>query len=784
MKANIKIASFILGLVFIPSFLFGQGIRISSNAYVIANSGYVVVSGNLVNSGGINLQTGTFTMSGNYTNSGIYTQGTGSIVFNGQSQVLSDNGSGTMFTNVLFNGNGGSGNPAVMSSGNFTVSSTGVLNMVNTTSLNANGNLTLNSAATSSATVAVIPSGASITGNVNVQRFITGGSGYRGYRLLSSPVYGTTVSSNNVYSINYLKNSSYLTGTTGTGGGFDKAGNPTLYLYRENLVPSNSSFISGNFRAVNTIGTAPNFGYLIDGDAGTFNIPVGNGFFFFFRGDKSVTTLAAETTPAYMPTNTTLTASGTLNTGQIIVKGWYTPASPNLGWTNITANTSVRGYNLVGNPYASSIDWENYNTTTTTTGIYVNNVGTTIYEFNPKTKNFDSYQKGGAHTNNGSSIIASGQGFFVVATCSCAQLIFNESAKTTTQNTGLNLFMATKADVATIGNAGHDQHLRLQLAEDSVHTDDIYIGFNPDAKTQYVFNEDAAYKKGNGTVSLASISSDNEALAINKQPFPKQSAVIGLEVNTQADGIYSLSMTEIKEIPELFDIWLMDAFKSDSLDMRHNATYTFNVLKSDTNTFGSKRFSLVIRQNPAYAYHLLNFTAARVANAVQVTWKTENEQNYTNFTVERSIDNGKTFEVIGSIASSGAGNYGLPDKTPFAGQNLYRLKQEDINNAITYSNVVQVLYANTSNKLATSNISIYPNPAINMINLTITPKSQEPTFYNVMVSNSSGIIVKQATLSQPSWQTGINNLLPGTYLLQVVNNKDKSLVGQLKFVKL
>jgi hypothetical protein len=53
-----------------------------------------------------------------------------------------------------------------------------------------------------------------------------------------------------------------------------------------------------------------------------------------------------------------------------------------------------------------------------------------------------------------------------------------------------------------------------------------------------------------------------------------------------------------------------------------------------------------------------------------------------------------------------------------------------------------------------------------------------------MVSNSSGIIVKQATLSQPSWQTGINNLLPGTYLLQVVNNKDKSLVGQLKFVKL
>lgn len=220
--------------------------------------------------------------------------------------------------------------------------------------------------------------------------------------------------------------------------------------------------------------------------------------------------------------------------------------------------------------------------------------------------------------------------------------------------------------------------------------------------------------------------------------------------------------------------------------MRHNTTYSFNVLKTDTNTYGSKRFSLVIRQNPAYVYHLLDFTATKVAGIrqVQVLWKTENEQDYTNFAIERSMDDGKTFGAIGGQVSNGLGAYGLLDKTPLAGHNLYRLKQEDVNGNITYSNVVQVMFSNASNNLTTSNISIYPNPTVNTINLAITPKLQQSTSYNVMISNSSGIVVKQTTLSQPSWQAGVSNLLPGTYLLQVVDHKDNSLVGQIKFIKL
>ncbi|HZY37474.1 MAG TPA: T9SS type A sorting domain-containing protein [Mucilaginibacter sp.] len=794
------IRSFTLGLMLMPSLLFGQGIIISSNAYVIANSGYVVVTGNMANSGTLNLQTGSFTMSGNYTNSGTYTQGTANMVFNGSNQVLIDNSSGTLFTNVFFSGNGGSGNPAVMSSGNFSVSSQGVLQMVNATCLNANGNLTLNSDATGSATVAAIPSGSTITNSVKVERYFTGGTHYRGYRLISSPVYSATVSSNNVFSINYLTSSVFLTGASG--GGFDKASNPTLYLYREDQTPSNSSFTSGNFEGISAINNSPAYNYSVSGagTSGTFNLPAGNGVMFFFRGNKASASLTTETTPGYTPVTVTTTTPGTLNQGQVTVHDWYTPSSANLGYTGSGTGTNyaVRGFNLVGNPYASSIDWEQYNTTTTTSGIYANNVGITAYELNPLTNNYDVYQVGGIHTNNGSRVIASGQGFFVLATnASSPQLIFNESAKTTSQNTGLNLFMATKNDLVALNTAHVDSHLRLQMAMDSINTDDIYIGFKSNASAQFINDEDAPYKKGTGKVHLASFSSDSVMLAINKMPLagPKQTA-IPLFVTATAYGTYKLNMTELEAIPQLYQVWLMDRFNKDSLDIRHNPTYAFDIT-TDTNSYGKSRFQLILRQDPALMVHLLSFGASKVSRGAQEVWVTENEQNYTGFTVERSNDGGATFAVLGFSTSTASGTYDFLDQNPVQGADLYRLKLTDLNGNVTYSNTVTLMYGNINNSLVKTGITVYPNPAKSTLNLSIAngfstdlslmaidTQVQAAASYDVQVSNILGAAVKKTTINQQSWQTDVSELTPGTYIISVVNNKDKSLVGQAKFIKL
>jgi len=690
------------------------------------------------------------------------------------------------------------GNLTVNTGASPTITGTGAINIapganvsINGTGVLTNtltGKFTLKSDATGSASMGPLASAAAFTGSgtstIYVERYFTGGSNtYRAYRLVSSPVNIATVGSNNVYNLDYIKASALVTGAAG--GGFDKTGNPTLYLFREDQAVSGATYTSGNFWGISAINNAPTYNLYLNGGATTYNLPVGNGFLFFFRGDRT-TNLALKYTTTTSAESVTFTASGKLNIGQITVSDWYTPASSNIGFTNTVGNGAVQGYNLVGNPYASSIDWETFQTATTTTGIYGSSVGTTIYMLNPLTHNYGSYTKGGGGigTNNATNIISSGQGFFVVATAATAKLIFNESAKSVSQPTGVRLFMGTPDENANV------QYLRLQFAKDSINTDDMLVRFNTNATTAYNAVVDAPYKPGYGQLSLSSMSSDHIPLAINVQPLPKTSESISLKINTNADGIYSLNLKDLVGMPQLYDIWLMDAYKKDSLDMRQNKSYRFNVFRNDTNSYGSKRFTLVIRQNMNYAYQLINFTAAKAVpviigtKQVQVVWETRNEQNYTNFTVERSTDGGKTYDVIGSEQSNAQGTYSLLDQTPVNGQNLYRLKQEAIDNSITYSNIVPVLFSDVTGKTLANSLSVYPNPATASISLASGLTPTTAATYDIRFMTSSGIIVKQVTAAQPAWQGNVSNLTPGIYVIRMFNNTNASLVGETKFVKL
>ncbi|MDB5155078.1 MAG: type sorting protein, partial [Mucilaginibacter sp.] len=97
------------------------------------------------------------------------------------------------------------------------------------------------------------------------------------------------------------------------------------------------------------------------------------------------------------------------------------------------------------------------------------------------------------------------------------------------------------------------------------------------------------------------------------------------------------------------------------------------------------------------------------------------------------------------------------------------------------SQVVEVMMSDNGNS---DMVHIYPNPAVNVINLNVTGKTTGNTSYDILVTNSSGLIVKQATSAQLNWQANVADLLPGTYLVKVLDKKDKSLLGQTKFVKL
>jgi len=526
----------------------------SSSGSIALGSGNTYVGANLTNSGAFTAGSGNITVDGNYTNSagGTFTAGTGTVDFNGASpETLTDNSTtGTTLNNVEFTGGG---TKTMSGTGSFAVSSSGVLSMAAGNTLQTGGILTLNSSSTGSATVGAIPSNSAITGTVNVQRYISGGSNaYRGYRLLSSPVYTASSGSNYYYDISYLALYAPITGSLGTAGGLTKSGNPSAYLYRDNVAFTNSTFNTGNFRGINAINNSPLYAIGVDYD-GTFDLHPGTGVMFFYRGNLSNLATKWITTTVAEPN--LFVSIGTLNQQAITVVNWYTQL-PQLQYSVVTGNAGYSGFNLVGNPYASSIDWNTFSATTSTAGIYGPNVGTTLYIFNEVSKIYATYNLG-IGTNGGSNIIPSGQGFFVNATgLGTPTLTFNEAGKTNsqlsgpTQPTGMTLLLdAMPATAAATTQA--PQYLRLELSADSINKDETIIRFDRSAQNQFVVNEDSQYLPGSGEVSFSSMSSDSVILAINSIPYPKkQATAVVLNVNTTTNGTFNLNLTEINNVPQ------------------------------------------------------------------------------------------------------------------------------------------------------------------------------------------------------------------------------------------
>lgn len=461
---------------------------------------------------------------------------------------------------------------------------------------NSNGKLTLLS--TSSQTAYIGNLGlSSISGNVNVQRYVSGGStAYRGYRLASSPVATGT----GVYNFQYLKNGTILSGAAG--GGFDKDGNPTIYLYREDVKPGNASFTSGNFKGVSKInntdlndtGTQKHGTFSNTADT-TVKVPVGNGALFFFRGDR-FNNITNKTQAPFAPAEPVVfSATGTLNQKNIAVRIWYKNNNL-LGFTDYsTVNTTVRGYNLVGNPYASTIDW-NTNSANGGNGIlfssnadvdqkisYLNNT-------NPN-QNYLWYDAASGLSSDpkASRYIASGQGFFIRAKTASATLTFTENAKSTQQPPTLLMGLPINEQVKT--------GFYIKLQQDSTIHDYCSIYFDKNWSDDFT-DEDAPDTDGaSPQVFLSTISHDGKRLAINKSAEISLVKYIPLYVDAQKTGRYTLSLEQIKSLKNpAYSIWLKDLTSSDSSEVDEGKSHSFFIDKTKAETFGDGRFVLVIQK--------------------------------------------------------------------------------------------------------------------------------------------------------------------------------------------
>jgi hypothetical protein len=62
----------------------------------------------------------------------------------------------------------------------------------------------------------------------------------------------------------------------------------------------------------------------------------------------------------------------------------------------------------------------------------------------------------------------------------------------------------------------------------------------------------------------------------------------------KTSGTYLLKISYERSIPADVEIWIKDTYLRDSVDVR-TGNYNFNIDKADTNSFGGKRFRLVLK---------------------------------------------------------------------------------------------------------------------------------------------------------------------------------------------
>ncbi|TAF72674.1 MAG: hypothetical protein EAZ53_15375, partial [Bacteroidetes bacterium] len=411
--------------------------------------------------------------------------------------------------------------------------------------LASNGNLTLLSNASGTASVSSMSGTAAITGNVRVQNYM--GSKIN-RRYLSFPVSGATLLQ--------LKSSIWLNGPA-SDANFDTPNFiPSVLVYDETM--------TGQVNIGKKVVTST---------SQTFATGVGYEILVRPR------TVASNETRANQPTTpVTLEVVGTLNQGNQTIP---------ISFTN-TGNGTADGYNFVGNPYPSNIDW-------TVPGWTKTNIAPSIYFLDPGSSlTATTSLAGQSYTyipGTGcvpavagcNSLIAQGQGFYVLATASGAVLSATESVKSigvarrnfrTEEDNSTDLIRVT----ATAPNGMIDETV-LRVGDSFT---DGYDNAAVDVK-----------KFPNANINLSTKSQEGYNLVLNSMPIADTNKVIPLVFASNISGVYSLKVSTNSLATSAPQLYIRNNADSSLVEVTSEETVTFVHVSSVTS---APKYSLVMKK--------------------------------------------------------------------------------------------------------------------------------------------------------------------------------------------
>jgi hypothetical protein len=251
---------------------------------------------------------------------------------------------------------------------------------------------------------------------------------------------------------------------------------------------------------------------------------------------------------------------------------------------SLSGATTV-GWNLVGNPYPSAIDFDLVPAWS--------NVAKFVWYLNKSTGNYMVYPANGLGFT-GSRYIPAMQGVFVYATGTSPSIIFPNSARVHNYSAYYKEYQTSNdLDVMYLKAQGNGKE-SYDIA--SIVFRDYFIGNYDEFDAQKLYGDEQAPQ-------LFTLSNDNAALTINSLPFAGRNTTIPVNftVPENGTGAYSLTASKLENFHPSTTITLEDKKESKMHDLKANPVYSFDYTNGDD----PARFLLHF-YNPSYAINDLD----------------------------------------------------------------------------------------------------------------------------------------------------------------------------------
>ena len=626
----------------------------------------------LIEAGGsLDLSSNNIRIYGDFTNNGTIVTTGSTIIFEGAA-IQSIRGTQT-FNNIEINNSNG----VEILSGQTSI--TGELTLVLGT-FDTNDSLVLVSNSLGTASILEINGSADIIGDVEIQRYIDASS--TNWHFFALPIQGG--------SFNDWNDDIITTGIIGSNyPNWPSASNPWANIYRYDETITNN--VDSGFYAPATMSESIN-----DGEG-----------FWTWCGDS------ISGTQPFM-----LDVKGPIFKGDFNMPVTFTSSG----------NMDDDGWNMVGNPYPSTIDWDNVDWVKT-------NVDDALYIYDPENLQYASYVSG-VPNNGGSQYIASSQGFWVKTSANNPVLTAKEGVKTSVNT----LFFKQSPSLPFNINVTKGQY-----------TDQVSFNANGNATMNYDAHYDAykVYSTSFDVPSICAISDDNNELSINSFNI-NGSISIPIKVTSYYSGLAQLNFNNVSELYDFNCAYLEDTQTGVFIDIFSSTGYTFML----SNTTTTSRFIL----------HLDKVVAD--FNTIDTVYLSVNNGEYAP--TNTSINANQYAWDFGDNNTSTAVNpiHNFTQSGTYIVSLLATLSQN-----CTDVNVKQVEVISTPlsiEKLKTANLKVYPNPI--KVGNALTLEFEELGDYNIVLFDLTGRrVIEKEISNQRSFIPIDGDFNAGVYQLSVLN---------------